>query len=690
MHTRCSARRAFRHPVLVSCAALALTFASGVHAEAGGTEEVRIADVEAFRDGTFERTLVDSDGVVRPGPSFDASDLGASTAWDAIDHAGATWIGTGNQARLVRVEGTATRSIDLGPGLLVTALAGIADGGVVAAVFPGARLVRVDVRGDDTSVTPLATLPVEHVWALAADGRGGVVAATGGPAALYAVDALGTVTRRAELKDDHARCLARDEDAWLVGTAPNGHVLRVAADGATTVVFDLAPQEVTGLVRIPDGSIVIAANADDSGGDAQAIESLVEEIAKPAATKPGGRPAPRPGLQSGHLFHLDREGVLTTLWTEDTVATLSLAADGRGAVAGTGPGARLVRVEPDRASGVLGDLPEAEASVVLSDGEGRLATVVTSNPVVLHRRSSGGTTASRWTSAALDAGAIAVWGRLRAEGAGLLELAVRSGPVEEPDASWSGWEVVGGDTPGVADPNLTARFAQVRVTLDPKAGELRAVRWVRRGPNRPPVLSGVEVVLPDASSDGAVPTKASPTREIKWKVEDPDGDELLARIDVRRHGVVRWHVLVDDETLDKSTWSWDTTGWPDGLYDVRVRISDGGGNAPARTRVAERSVAAHRVDNTPPRVEARIERDGEGSWVVTARAEDPADGRIVRVRASLNGKPWVHLAPEDGLFDEPDERAVWRLTISDDGPHDVVVQAFDALGNVGAAVAVTR
>ena len=99
---------------------------------------------------------------------------------------------------------------------------------------------------------------------------------------------------------------------------------------------------------------------------------------------------------------------------------------------------------------------------------------------------------------------------------------------------------------------------------------------------------------------------------------------------------------------------------------------------------------AHRVDNTAPRVEARLERDGEGTLVLRATATDPADGRIVRLRYSLDGKAWRVLAADDGLFDEPEESAQARLPEAKDGPHDVVVQAVDALGNVGAAAATSR
>lgn len=682
-----ASRPRHRAVVTVACAALVALLAWPAPARAGGAEEVLLAGADTLGEGTLDQALLDADGVVRPGPVFQPVDLGTATAWAALDHAGATWIGTGNQGRLVRVVGEEVVSIDLAPGLLVTAVAPLPGGAVAAAVFPGGRIVRVQVQAGQTTVTPLAALPVEHVWGLTADAAGTLTAATGGPGALFSIDALGTVTRRAALDDDHARCLVADGDGWLVGTAPKGLVLRVDAAGQATVLHDLEPQEVVGVLRLADRSLLIAANADEAGGNAQAVAGIVKQLAAPQPTAPGQKPQQRPALQDGHLLHLEVEGILTTLWTEEKVALLGLARDGDGAVAGTGPGGRLVRVAPGTAAAVLGDLPEAEASVVLSGADGRLDRVVTSNPAVLHRRtpSTGGGT---WTSSVLDAQAVARWGQLRAVGRNLGGIAVRGGPSSEPDATWSAWRTVDCPDGLVGDADLRARFAQVRVTVTAADSELRSIAWIRRGPNHAPVLTDFAVGIPGAPKEGGPPSEPTPKRDLTWKAEDADGDDLVTRIEVRRVGVERWHVLVEDEELGKTAWTWDTTGWPDGLYDVRLVVTDAAGNPPERARRAQRDVVSHRVDNTPPVVTVAVARDGEGTLVLRGTVQDPADGRVVRVRASLDGGPWMLVAAEDGLYDEQTEDVVLRLPQAGPGAHDVVVQAVDALGNVGAAAAV--
>lgn len=653
-------------------------------AVAGGAETIALAGKDALGKGTLSDATLDVDGVVRCGPTFASTDLGAPNAWALLEHAGATWVGTGNRAEIVRVaaDGTVTR-IATGSGLMVTALAGLPGGAIAAAVFPDARIVVVDAEGKTST---RAALQAEHVWALHADAGGNLYAATGGPATLQRIDAAGAVDVLAKVDDEHVRCLVPDGKGWLMGSAPKGLVLVLAENGKVPeVLLDAEPQEVVGIVRLDDGSLIVAANEDTAGSNARALESLLGQIESPAATAAGQEPVDRPSLQTGFLLHLEKDGVLATLWTEPKVALLDLVRDGPGAVAGTTPSGRLIRVVPGQAAEVLADLAEAEASVLAPDAEGRLALVATSNPAVLARR-RGDAVRGTWTSAPLDAGARALWGRIDLLGRGFAELAVRDGPTAEPDDAWSAWRTVALIDGRTSDLATTARFVQVRATLDGVTARLEGMVLVRRGPNQPPVVESLTVKIPDAPENGGPPANATPERTIEWKVKDADDEELHATISVRRTGSVRWHEVLEREVLGKPKWTWDTTGWPDGLYAVRLVVDDGGANPPDRMRSATREVAVHRVDNTAPRVEATIVRRGT-DLLLTGWAEDPAEGRVHLVRVSIDGGPWVLVSAKDGLYDGARETFEATLAGHDAGVHDAVVQALDAEGNIGATAA---
>lgn len=657
-----------------------LTLAAPAPLAAGGPALVEVGGEEGLAKGTLDGLALGADGVLRPGPAFDATPLEAPTAWSAALSGDALWVGCGNDASLRRVgkDGKVAK-VALGEGLMVTALAALPGGGVAAAVFPGARVLKVDADG--AKVEPLATLAAEHVWALLADARGGLTVATGLPGAVWSVDPFGAVAKVADVDDEHARCLAGSADDLLVGTGGKGRVLSVKG-GKATVVRDLEQDEVVGVVRLSDGSLIVAANADAAGGNAQQLATLLKQIAQPPPTRGEQKPQERAALQDGALLHLEASGAVSVLWQAKKTALLTLAADGAGAVAGVYPSARVLRVAPGASAGVLADLPEAEASVLLGDAGG-LSAVVTSNPAVLHRRRAGAV-GGTYTSTPLDAGAVARWGRLSAQGQGLTGAQWRAGETAEPDASWAPWAPAGGFDGRWGATGATARYLQVRLTLTGAEAELRGLSVVAEAPNRAPSLSALTLAKPKKDASGP-----SAAREIAWKVEDADGDDLLTTVEVQREGSSRWTALLTAEALEKPLHAWDTTGLPDGLYRVRVTVSDAPRNPVERARTATATSAPQRIDNTAPRVSATARLVGD-RLVLEGEALDQPGGQVVLVRVAVDGGPWQVLAARDGLYDSPTEPFAASLPSPGPGDHDLVLQAQDADLNPGAtALALT-
>src|SRR5207249_1006530 len=60
-------------------------------------------------------------------------------------------------------------------------------------------------------------------------------------------------------------------------------------------------------------------------------------------------------------------------------------------------------------------------------------------------------------------------------------------------------------------------------------------------------------------SGGPVTKKSGTTITLKWKVENPDKDELRYRLEYRLVGTTTWYeVLEPRETLTKMTYTWET------------------------------------------------------------------------------------------------------------------------------------
>ena len=72
---------------------------------AGGNTVHELGGTEAFGQGDLDALSLDAEGILRPGPAFDAVALDAPTSWAATRSGGDLWIGTGNQGDVLRVQG---------------------------------------------------------------------------------------------------------------------------------------------------------------------------------------------------------------------------------------------------------------------------------------------------------------------------------------------------------------------------------------------------------------------------------------------------------------------------------------------------------------------------------------------------------------------------------------------------------
>jgi hypothetical protein len=166
-------------------------------------------------------------------------------------------------------------------------------------------------------------------------------------------------------------------------------------------------------------------------------------------------------------------------------------------------------------------------------------------------------------------------------------------------------------------------------------------------------------------------------RTFGWQAQDPDGDAMTFRVEIRREDDGRWLPLaaeVDDDFL-----SWDARGMPDGLYRVRVTAEDAADNPLGKGLTAELVSDLFRIDNTPPSLakpDIRRKPDGvELSFV----ASDPG-GRIAAVETAVDARPWKQIDALDGVADSAQER--YRLSLAP-GDRSVRVRVIDASGNLG-------
>jgi hypothetical protein len=194
-----------------------------------------------------------------------------------------------------------------------------------------------------------------YVWSSAADGRGTVYLGTGHEGRVYAVDSAGKGRQVLDTEELDVTALAVDPSgALFVGTSPDGRVYRVAPDGTSSVYFDPEDKYIWSLA-FRDGALYAGTG------------------------------------EKGIIYRVTAAGKGEPWVDTDEIHIISLAFTARGElVAGTDPGALVLRIGPDGKPFTLFDSPLQETHAVRVAPDGTVYALMIA--------SSAATTASEQTS----------------------------------------------------------------------------------------------------------------------------------------------------------------------------------------------------------------------------------------------------------------------------------------------------
>ncbi|MBM4360929.1 MAG: hypothetical protein FJ096_22750, partial [Deltaproteobacteria bacterium] len=227
---------------------------------------------------------------------------------------------------------------------------------------------------------------------------------------------------------------------------------------------------------------------------------------------------------------------------------------------------------------------------------------------------------------------------------------------------------------------VRARFAK-----DPNA-VLHEVRVHFKNDNARAILTSVdagdvkaEVGGTNVPASGGTPDDANAKLKLRWKLDNPDNDELRFRLFFRPLGTTRWTSLLDSgEVLTKREYTWDTSGLPEGRYRFRVDASDELANAPGTALQHSLESQTFTIDNTAP-ILSNLALKGNRLTLTAADGIGP----LARIDMAIVGeRSFYPLAPTDGILDEASETFDVDLAgLVPDGPQHIVIRAFDAAGN---------
>lgn len=670
-------RSRWTYPVLASAALATLT--SG--AAAVGTRRFVLDKGADFKGGDLSGVAVDSAGGVRAGLTLtDTPVTQAVTIWSVLPQRdGSLLLGTGNEGKLIRLQGGTSTVIAETKALAVTSLIEAWGGALLLGTLPDGKVLRYE-RGKLSDVAKLAA--VEHVWQLAFDPRAKVVyAATGPEGKLFRIGQNGDAQVYFDAEEQQLMSVAVGPDGSVyAGASDKAKLYKITAPGRATVVHDFGRTEVRAIAVNQRGDVFAVANEIKPGANLPQRQSKSTDSAPAGPTNTGS-----PAKGKGTLYRFSPEGTPDQLLDDpdDYYTSLTLGEDGRPYV-GTGGEGRVYTVDEKHNSVLVADVDERQITALVLSGRQRL--VAASDPAVIHPIAGVGGANAIWTSKVLDAGIRARFGRMEWEATGRLELSTRSGNTKEPDDSWSAWSADLLAPATVQSP--PARYLQVRARFgrDPNAA-LTDLSIAFVTDNLRAVVTEVTATTEERSaaedpiktSGGPITRKAETSVNVAWKVDNPDKDELRYRLKYRLVGSNVWYDLTKPyEKLTKDSYTWDTADLPEGRYRLKVVATDELSNPPDRVTTDELESGVVLVDNTAPTIEG-LRLAGRKLQAVVLDGVGP----IQRVEISVAGTDeWRPVFPNDGIFDEQrEELDVDVSTVLPAGPALISVRAYDGADN---------
>lgn len=664
------------------------------------TRTFRQVSAKDFEEGEATGTTILPGGELAPGLVPTLIRIDAAFAWCAtVSRDGQTaYFGTGDQGKIFATpirgasgtEQPGRRVADL-DAAWVTALATRPDGTLLAGTTPGGKIYTVEPKSG--AAKPLAQTGADHVWALVHDDKSGwTFAATGSPGKIVAIDVSGKARQIWDSGDKHVVSLARDPSGTLLaGTSEEAILYRVRPDGHAEALQDFEAEEVRAIVRSPFGVHVAVNDFEKSAASSPApgpVAARGTKITIPTTPPPSASALARPGARRAKsaIYHVTEDGRIEQIFALPDGYLTAIAVGEDGSVfAGTGTLGRVFRILPDRSSSLIIDLPERQALALIRSGDTFL--VGTGDVGGIYRAQPPKAGGGRYLSKVLDAEFPALWGALHWHGRSIT-FETRAGNTAKPDPGWTEWKPLDRPQPSgaggsgkIASP--AARYLQYRAVLGNPDSRLRSVIAHYLPQNQRPRVTEISLDTSGAGGGtmgGAARPQHSTILKLRWKVENPDGDELVYRLSFREQSEAVWRPVPNGDAVTKTEYDWNTDGLPDGTYVVRVTASDERAHPPERALSSSFDSAPLLVDNRKPEIlglEVRYP-------FLAGRARDDASP-ITQIEIAIDGGEWRIVRPSDGIADQLVEPFNIKLPVLSPGPHAISVRAWDSADNVGAA-----
>ncbi len=677
-----------------------------------------------FAAGTLTNVAVSSLGDVRLSPSLTkAAETGENYVWAVQpDGHGGAYLATGDSGIVYQMDaaGKVTPFFRTGE-LEATCLSLDDSGNLYVGTAPNGYVFRVTPDGKGSKVF---TAQEKYVTALVYVNRNLYIATGGGTGRVYRL-------ARTFMAEEHAPG-TKSYDMTVMFTSPETSLLSLTADKDGSIYAGSAPNGIVYKItpNVPPLNFDGFTNANSGRPDVEPKASVLYDATEPnisALTTDSAGNVYAGTSAAGNVYKIAPDGTAKKLTGLPSAGVTSLTTGADDAVFAAA-GGTITKINPDNsvqtyttpADPQFISLAVDPQTSVLYAGTGTGGSVYS-----LGAPGSGGASGT-FQSTVHDAGRQARWGTLawRADTPdnSAVTLQTRSGDVPRPDSSWSAWSAPYAQPGGQTVTSPSARYLQYQAQFSGTgaAPKLSGVSIYYLPRNQPPTVSLAKPAAGDA---------VSKTATLNWVASDPDKDTLSYDVSYSADGGKTWKPITASaqlksqtktktaapaalaslknapasvqalvkaqiaansaaapapaksaQDLKETSYSWDTTTLPDGLYQIEVVASDKPSN-PVGALTAKAVSQPFLIVNTPPTLTLGIPTVNADKTVTLRGIAQTKLAFVQAVQAKADGGDPVAASADDGLFDSTNEP--WTLTLSalSSGPHKIEVTALDQAGN---------
>jgi len=678
-----------------------------------------------FLKGKFDGISVSYEGVLSLSPKEEKIEGPAEEFYLSLllDSEGIAYLGTGHSGRIYRISKAGKSELYFQvPEMDIYCLTRDRRGNLYAGTSPNGKIYKITGKDEGS---PFFNPREKYIWDLLFTDKGVLLAAVGESGGIYEITPQGEGRLILKAEENHVLCLEQASNGDVIaGSGGKGLLYRIPHGKKASVLFESPYEEIKSIVLDGEGNIYAAAGGEISKPKIEAktpvsarTETRVTVTVSPDSA--GLREATSLSQkQPGALFRIGPDGMPKSLWNSNEELIYSLLWQDREKklIFSTGNRGRIYVIDKDEKVSLLVQ-KDSEQIYYLLPFDSKIYTL-SNNPSKLSILHSGQRFDGEYLSQVMDTKTISSWGTIIWEDqtptGTILQFQTRSGNSSEPNETWNDWSPPYQKKEGEQILSPRNRYIQFKTIFKTQSGKispqlqkvslfylqaniapvitklelLPANEVYLKPPEQKEVIWGVDVDLSKKVEDKdkskifilAKKVEKKGFQTITWEAADENGDNLLFSLYIRGEAESKWRVLKGKWT-DK-IYAFDTLSFPDGVYFVKLEVSDSLSNPAGMELKSEKISRPLTIDNSLPVVRNfQVTRD-RNKLVVSFQAEDSLS-HIEEVKYLIRPNEWKSVFPVDGICDSKIENFQVSLTLPPNFDNLITVKVKDSHHNIG-------